>query len=105
MFGNIFDREKELENARKGMTLGILPDTLRYDAMMGISPLEDIATSAFISDSGLLDMRKPLVSSYSAKQETGTLPPQAKKDINPGGRPTEEGSINSEVTENAGKGG
>ena len=105
MFGNIFDREKDLENARKGMTLGILPDTLRYDAMMGISPLEDIATSAFISDSGLLDMRKPLVSSYSAKQETGTLPPQAKKDINPGGRPTEEGSINSEVTENAGKGG
>ena len=105
MFGNIFDREKDLENARKGMTLGILPDTLRYDAMMGISPLEDIATSAFISDSGLLDMRKPLVSSYSAKQETGTLPPQAKKDINPGGRPPEEGSINSEVTENAGKGG
>ena len=105
MFGNIFDREKDLENARKGMTLGILPDTLRYDAMMGISPLEDIATSAFISDSGLLDMRKPLVSSYSAKQETGTLPPQAKKDINPGGRPPEEGSINSEVTENTGKGG
>ena len=105
MFGNIFDREKDLENARKGMTLGILPDTLRYDAMIGISPLEDIATSAFISDSGLLDMRKPLVSSYSAKQETGTLPPQAKKDINPGGRPPEEGSINSEVTENAGKGG
>lgn len=105
MFGNIFDREKDLENARKGMTLGILPDTLRYDAMMGISPLEDITTSAFISDSGLLDMRKPLVSSYSAKQETGTLPPQAKKDINPGGRPPEEGSINSEVTENAGKGG
>lgn len=105
MFGNIFDREKDLENARKGMTLGILPDTLRYDAMMGISPLEDIATSAFISDSGLLGMRKPLVSSYSAKQETGTLPPQAKKDINPGGRPPEEGSINSEVTENTGKGG
>lgn len=105
MFGNIFDREKDMENARKGMTLGILPDTLRYDAMMGISPLEDIATSEFISECGLLDMRKPLVSSYSAKQETGTLPPQAKKDINPGGRPPEEGSINSEVTEQTGKGG
>lgn len=99
MFGNVFDKQKDLENARKGMTLGILHDTLRYDAICGISPLEDIAISDIIDESGLLDKRKPLVSSYTAKQSDSNLPPQAKKDLDPGGRPSEDGSINSEVTE------
>lgn len=99
MFGNAFDRENELENARKGMTLGILTDTLKYDAMMGLSPLEDISTSEFIAGTGLLDNRIPLVSSYSAKQSESNLPPQAKQSINPGGRPPEDGSESSQKTE------
>ena len=99
MFGNVFDRQKDLESARKGMTLGILHDTLRYDAMCGINPLEDIAVSELIEESGLLDRRIPLVSSYSAKQEKSGLPPQAKQELDPGGRPAEDGSINGEVTE------
>lgn len=99
MFGNVFDRQKDLESARKGMTLGILHDTLRYDAMCGISPFEDFAVSELIEGSGVLDKRIPLVSTYSAKQEKSGLPPQAKQDLDPGGRPTEDGSINSEVTE------
>lgn len=99
MFGNVFDKAKDMESARKGMTLGILHDTLRYDAMCGISPLEDIAISDIIDESGLLDKRIPLVSSYSAKQSESGLPPHAKQELNPGGRPAEEGSINGEVAE------
>lgn len=103
MFGNVFDRAKDLENARKGMTLGILNDTLRYDAMCGISPFEDIAVSEMVKDSGVLDHRIPLVSTYTAKQADSNLPPQAsgaaKQEIDPGGRPAEDGSINGEVTE------
>ena len=103
MFGNVFDREKDLENARKGMTLGILNDTLRYDAMCGISPFEDIAVSEIVEESGVLDKRIPLVTTYTAKQSESGLPPQAsgtaKQTLNPGGRPAEDGSINAEVTE------
>ena len=99
MFGDIFSRNDEMENARKGATLGILPETLKYDALIGHSILDDMAISDFITDSGILDKRTPLVSSYSAKQEGSGLPPQAKQELNPGGRPQEEGSINGEVTE------
>lgn len=99
MFGDIYSRKDDLEEARKGMTLGILVDTLKYDAMQGHSLLEDIAVSKFIKKSGVLDMRIPLVSTYSAKQSESSLPPQAKQDLDPGGRPPEDGSINSEVTE------
>ena len=99
MFGNVFDREKDLENARKGMTLGILNDTLRYDAMCGISPFEDIAVSEIVEESGVLDKRIPLVTTYTAKQSESGLPPKAKQTLDPGGRPAEDGSINAEVTE------
>lgn len=99
MFGDIFSRKEEIETARQGATLGLLPETLKYDALMGHSILDDIAISDFISESGILDKRKPLVTSYSAKQDTSGLPPQAKKDLNPGGRPPEDGSINSETSE------
>ncbi len=103
MFGNVFDREKDLENARKGMTLGILHDTLRYDALMGIDPFEDMASSDLIAESGLLNKRLPLVTTYTAKQGESGLPPHAdgtaKQTLDPGGRPTEDGSINQEVTE------
>ena len=103
MFGNVFDREKDLENARKGMALGILTDTLRYDAMCGISPFEDFATSELIEESGVLDKRIPLVTSYTAKQADSGLPPkgdgQARQIMDPGGRPPEDGSINGEVAE------
>ena len=99
MFGNVFDRQKDLDAARKGMTLGILHDTLRYDAMCGISPFEDIAVSELIEDSGLLERRIPLVTTYTAKQSESGLPPQARQAVDPGGRPPEEESISSEVTE------
>lgn len=98
MFGDVLSREKEIEDARKGMTNGILADTMRYDALQGHSILDDIAISDFIVESGVMEKRLPLVTSYSAKQESG-LPPQVAHDMNPGGRPAEEGSISSQVTE------
>lgn len=108
MFGDIFSREKELEAAKNGMTLGILNDTLKYDAMNGLTILDDIAISDFVDSTGLLDKRKPLISTYSAKQVDSGLPPKGtkeeenpelKKVLNPAGRPEEEGSIASQVTE------
>ncbi len=88
MFGNIFSEKAEIEDARKGMTLGILIDTLRYDALLGHSILDDIAVSEAVLASGVLDRRLPLVSSYSMKQSESKLPPQAQ--IEEGGRPTSE---------------
>lgn len=83
MFGDLStdkDRMKELINE---MTLGILPAAIEYNAMKDRSILDDIAWSDAVAESGLLDRRLPLVSTYSAKNET-PLPPQ-------GGRPPSEG--------------
>ena len=95
MFGNIFSEREELEDARKGMTLGILIDALRYDAILGHSLIDDIAISNAVVASGVLNKRIPLVSSYSMKQgDNGGLPPQAQVDT--GGRPSAEmGNIES----------
>ena len=109
MFGDIFSEEDELKSAKDGMTLGILIDTLRYDAMRGHSILDDISISNAIDGSGLLEKRKPLISTYSAKAGEGNLPPVDKKPKNPdgtdptkdnpqGGRP-KEGNPKSEGAE------
>ena len=92
MFGDVFSYSSEMENARKDMTLGLMPATLKYDAMIGHSILDDLAISEFVTKSGIMDRRLPLVSTYSARQRDGTLPPQAAQELNPGGRPAEEGS-------------
>jgi hypothetical protein len=95
MFGNIFSERQELEDARKGMALGILMDTLRYDAILGHSLLDDMAISDAITASGILNKRIPLITSYTMKQgDNGGLPPQAQ--IDTGGRPSAEmGEIQS----------
>ena len=92
MFGDVFSHANEMENARKDMTLGLMPATLKYNAMIGHSILDDLAISEFVTKSGIMDRRLPLVSTYSARQRDGTLPPQAQQELNPGGRPAEEGS-------------
>ena len=105
MFGDIFSRKEELDAARQGMTLGILNDTLKYDAMNGLTILDDLAISDFVHESGILDKRIPLISTYSAKQSESGLPPKASDNpaaanvLNPGGRPTEDGSESSQKTE------
>lgn len=99
MFGDIATDKELEESCRKGMTLGILPDTLIYNALHDRSILDDICISEAIMESGLLDRRIPLVSSYSAKQEKSGLPPQAKQELNPGGRPDNGGQPQSEGAE------
>lgn len=85
MFGGFLSDKEDLENARKGMASGILPETLRYLALRGLSLWDDLSISRVIKDSGVLDLRLPLVSSYNMKQETSGLPPQPGG--NEGGRP------------------
>lgn len=99
MFGDAATDGELEESCRKGMTLGILPDTLIYNALHDRSILDDICISGAIMESGLLDCRIPLVSSYSAKQGDSGLPPQAKHELDPGGRPSDGGQPQSEGAE------
>lgn len=87
MFGNLYDDEKMRKEAKDGMTLGILSSTLEYLALNGHRVTDDIAASCMIIGSGVMDMRLPLVSSYSAKQSESGLPPQKAGAGDLGGRP------------------
>lgn len=91
MFGSLAEDEQMRKEMRESMTLGILPDTMMYNALRGRSIFDDLSASAAIMESGVLDKRIPLVSSYSAKQGESRLPPQP-------GRPRSEG-ITSEGQE------
>lgn len=105
MFGNLAEDEKTFENARQGMTLGILPQTMIYMAMLDMSVIDDLAMSSAIKESGIMDMRLPLVTSYNAKQGESGLPPQAAHDMNPGGRPAagnKPGTEGQEASQDAG---
>lgn len=95
MFGDLYNDEKEKANMQKSMSLGILPDLYRYNAIMGRSLLDDLSMSAAVKESGVLDMRLPLVTSYTAKNGETGLPPE-------GGRPEiEVGEVTAEGTEDA----
>ena len=65
MFGNIFTDEEELETCRKGLTLGLLSETLKYNALMGHSTLEDLSMSNAILGVGIMECRVPLSTSYT----------------------------------------
>lgn len=99
LFGNVAEDADTLKAAKEGMTLGILPQTVIYLALHDMSVVDDLTLSHAISESGVLDIRIPLVSTYSAKQGDSRLPPQAAHDANPGGRPDAEGKKTSEGTE------
>lgn len=105
MFGDIFSEEDDLKSAKDGMTLGLLIDTLRYDAIRGHSLLDDLSISGAILGSKIMDKRLPLISTYSAKAGEGNLPPvknpdgtDPKKENPQGGRP-DEGDAKSEGAE------
>jgi len=84
MFGNIYDDEKDLDRMARSMSLGILPDLYRYNALMKRSLLDDLAMSAAVRESGVLDMRLPLATSYTAKSGDPGLSPGENR----GGRPS-----------------
>lgn len=75
MFGDVATDEAAKKEAKEGMTHGILPMTLRYDALHDMSVLDDLSISSIIDASGILDKRKPLITSYSAKSMNPNLPP------------------------------
>lgn len=87
MFGNLYDDERRLKELKDGMTLGILSCTLEFLALNGRRITDDLSASCMIMGSGIMDMRLPLVSTYSAKQEKSGLPPQAAGAGDLGGRP------------------
>lgn len=91
MFGSLATDAEDLKSAKEGATLGILSENFRYNALLGHSVLDDISMSRAIDALGVLDLRKPLITSYSAKNENG-LPPQP-------GRPPTEGAPTSEGNE------
>lgn len=99
MFGDIATDKNLEESLRKDMTLGILPSTMKYLALHDMSLLDDLCISSAIMESGVLDKRLPLVSSYSAKQSESSLPPQAAHNRNPGGRPGSDGEVTSDGQE------
>ena len=85
MFGSLYEDEKTEERAMKGMEHGILPDLIIYNALRDRSILDDLTISDAILASNIADKRRPLITSFSAKQEDG-LPPRSE-----GGRPAAEG--------------
>lgn len=93
MFGDISEDEKMLDRCMKGMEHGILPDTIIYNALLDRSILDDMCLSDAVYNSGILDKRIPLVSTYNMKQESSGLPPQSP------GRPKGDGSATTDGSE------
>lgn len=97
MFGDIYNDERMRNEMQKSMALGILPDLYLYNALMDRSMVDDMSMSKAVIASGILDMRLPLVTSYTAKSNE-KLPPSPTNDV--GGRPeTDMADITSEGTE------
>lgn len=93
MFGDLSEDEKMLERCMKGMEHGILPDTIVYNALLDRSMLDDICLSDAVYNSGILDKRIPLITSYNASQDKSNLPPQSP------GRPKGDGSVTTDGSE------
>lgn len=87
MFGDVATDADVREETKKDMQMGILPAAIIYNAIYDRSIIEDYAWSEAIYDSGLLDKRIPLVTSYTMSPEAG-IPPVDKK----AGRPQEDGT-------------
>lgn len=70
MFGGFSTDEKREEAAKAAMTLGYLPALLEYNALNGNSLMDDMSMSSVIADSGIMDMRMPLESSYNTSSKS-----------------------------------
>lgn len=66
MFGDLASDKDELEEARQGMTLGLLTSTLKYDALKDLSIFDDISISDALINCDIMSKRIPLTSSYNA---------------------------------------
>lgn len=102
MFGDIATDKQTLESVRGELTLGLSQSVLIYNALYDRSIFDDIAVSSALLESGLFDLRRPLMTSYSGfygkNGEENDAPGVVKKELNPGGRPESE-EITSEGNE------
>ena len=97
MFGSLAEDQNILEETMKSMSLGVLPNVFEYNAIHGRTPMDDMSMSNAIMGLDLLQKRIPLITSYSAKNGDGNLPPYGDGE-NEGGRPETSG-ITSEGKE------
>ena len=103
MFGDIATDKQTLESVRSEMTLGLSQSVLIYNALYDRSIFDDLSVSAALINSGLFELRRPLMTSYSGfgnqqKEDESRVTSEAKRQINPGGRPESE-EITSEGNE------
>lgn len=103
MFGDIATDRQTLESVRSEMTLGLSQSVLIYNALYDRSIFDDLSVSAALIDSGIFDLRRPLMTSYSGfgnqdNTESNEAEGVVKKQLNPGGRPKSE-EITSEGNE------
>lgn len=85
MFGGFYTDDTLYDKAMRGMEHGILSATYTYLALNDMSPLEDLGISHAVKESGVLNLRMPLITSYTASQKDSGLPPKGATDE--GGRP------------------
>ena len=88
MFGGFSTDDDRKDAAKAAMTLGYLPALLEYNALNGYSLMDDMSLSTVIGDSGIMDMRIPLQSSYNTSAGGGGNDSTASGTGNQTGRPT-----------------
>lgn len=94
MFGDVFGDSERLKAAKEGMTLGIMADAYIYNALLGRTIEDDLATGMEMLESGIMELRVPLKTSYTASGKDGG------DVINVGGRPSATiDEVKSEKTE------
>lgn len=104
MFGDIATDQKTLESVRSEMTLGLSQSMLIYNALYDRSIFDDLSVSAALINSGLFELRRPLMTSYSGGFSEGSgasdhyVDGTVKRELNPGGRPKSE-EVTSEGNE------
>jgi hypothetical protein len=81
------------------MTLGLSQSTLIYNALYDRSIFDDLSVSAALINSGLFELRRPLMTSYSGGFSSDSMDGTVKRELNPGGRPRSE-EVTSEGNEN-----
>ena len=96
MFGDLSADKDEMERARQGMTLGILPDTIRYQALNNQSIFDDISISDAIINSNLMEKRIPLKSTYTDSGNAADPDNEGGRPRSEGINPTSEGQENDE---------
>lgn len=91
MFGDLASDKDALDDAKNGMTLGMLTSTLQWLSLHDLSIFDDLSISDALISADIMSKRIPLKSSYNASSDSD---PTDK-----GGRPRTEGSPQSDGAE------